>query len=223
MKQSKRYRNNLEKIKGVKAIDKAIDSFKDFKQAKFDESVEIHVKLSLDPSKSDQQIRTSVEFPNGTGKVLKIAVFAEGDKAKEAKTAGADFVFGASEIEEMGKTGKITFDVALATPQIMPQLARIAKVLGPKGLMPNPKAETVTENIKKAMNLLRKGKADLKNDNGGCIHQVIGKLSFGKKELIENYKVLMAAVEKQKPAKLKGKFIKNISISTTMGPGIKIG
>jgi len=223
MKQSKRYRNNLEKIKGVKAIDKAIDSFKDFKQAKFDESVEIHVKLSLDPSKSDQQIRTSVEFPNGTGKVLKIAVFAEGDKAKEAKTAGADFVFGASEIEEMGKTGKITFDVALATPQIMPQLARIAKVLGPKGLMPNPKAETVTENIKKAMNLLRKGKADLKNDNGGCIHQVIGKLSFGKKELIENYKVLMTAIEKQKPAKLKGKFIKNISISTTMGPGIKIG
>ncbi len=225
MKQSKRYRANLKevsKFKRPKSIEEAIKILGSFKKAKFDESVEVHAKLNLDLSKSEQQIRTSVRFPNPTGKVFKIAVFAEGDKAKEAKEAKADFVFGEQEIEEIGKSGKVSFDIALATPQMMPKLARIAKLLGPKGLMPNPKSETVTNDLQGALKLLRQGKAELKNDAGGCIHQLIGKISFEKEKIIENYKALLAVLEKQKPAKLKGKFIKKISVSTTMGPSVEV-
>jgi len=225
MKKSKRYYNNLKKvskIKGPKSIEETIKFLKDLQKANFDESVEFHAKLNIDPTKSEQQVRTSLTFPHQTGKSSKIAVFAEGEEGKEAKKAGADFVFGETDLKEIGKSQKINFDVALATPQFMPKLARIAKILGPKGLMPNPKSETVTNDIRGAVELLKKGKTEIKSDKGGCIHQLLGKISFEDKKLIENYQALLTVLEKQKPAKIKGRFIKKISVSTTMGPSLEI-
>ncbi len=223
MQRGKKYRAVVEKmdLKKVYAIEEAITLVHGGKIAKFDESVEVHVKLNIDPKKGDEQVRGTVVLPHGTGKTLKIAVVTS-TKAKDAQEAGADFVGGEELIEKI-KLGKMeTFDVLLATPEMMPKLAGVAKILGPRGLMPSPKTETVTEKIKEAVEMLKKGKASFKNDNSGNVHQVIGKLSFTEGKLKENYEAIVDAITKARPTGIKGRYVVSISICSTMGPGLKI-
>jgi large subunit ribosomal protein L1 len=227
MKHGKRYRSTMENIDKNKIypIDEALELVKGNKVAKFDESVEMHIRLSVDPKKGDQQVRGTVVLPHGTGKSKKVAVITS-TKAKEAKEAGAD-VLGGEELIEKIKSGKIfsskdSFDILVATPEMMPKLASVAKILGPKGLMPSPKTETVTDKIKEAVEMLKKGKISFKNDDTSNVHQVIGKISFEKDKLAENHKVFLEALTKARPAAVKGKFILSISICSTMGPGIKV-
>ncbi len=203
------------------SITEAIAEVKKSASAKFDESVEAHIKLDIDPKKSDQQVRGAAQLPHGTGKSMKIFVFTTTRK-KEAEEAGAETVGGEELIDKIRTTGKIDADAAIATPEMMPKLATIAKILGPKGLMPNPKSQTVTEKVKEVIESLKKGRADFKNDNSGNVHQVIGKVSFEDGKLEENFKILLEAVRKAKPEGAKGKFIKNISICSTMGKGARI-
>jgi large subunit ribosomal protein L1 len=231
MKQrSKRYNQSLEKLKTaeekIQKIEQALDLLLGLdkeEKVKFKESVEVHIKLGIDPSKSEQHVRSSLELPHGSGKSPKVAVFAKGEKAKEAKEAKADHVFSEKDIEkfQQGKE-KIDFDVVIATPDMMPQLAKIAKILGPKGLMPSPKNQTVTTDVKKMIESVKKGLANVKSDRGGSIHQIIGKIDFDKKKLLENYQALISEIEKNKPAKMKGKFLKAVYVSTTMSPSIKV-
>jgi large subunit ribosomal protein L1 len=226
MKHGKKYRGVAEKIDRNKiyTLEEAIKIVRENKTAKFDESVEVHVKTGIDPKKSDQNIRGTVSLPHGTGKSKKIAVITS-TSADAAKKAGADIVGGEEMIEKI-KSGKIFekggFDILVATPEMMPKLAPVAKILGPKGLMPNPKTDTVTTKVKETIEALKKGKAAYKNDNSGNIHQSVGKVSFDDSKLIENIKALIDSIEKTKPAGLKGKLIKNISICSTMGVGLKI-
>lgn len=218
----KKYRTALEKINKNKtySIEEAVKLVKENKLAKFDESVEVHIKLSIDTKAGDQQVRGTVVLPHGTGKTKKVAVITS-TKAKEAKDAGADIVGGEEMIAKL-KSGKFNFDILVATPEMMPKLAPIAKILGPKGLMPSPKTETVTEKIKETVEALKKGKVNFKNDDTGNIHQIIGKISFEENKLVENLKALTGALNKAKPAAVKGKFIKSATICSTMSPGIKI-
>ena len=202
-------------------IDKALEILEKFPKAKFDETVEVHIKTAANPKKSEQQIRASVVLPHGTGKVAKIGAFTTVSQ-KEAKSAGADVVGGEDLIEKIKQTGKIDFNVAVATPEMMPKLAKIAKILGPRGLMPNPKTQTVGPKIEEMILALKKGRLDFKSDDGGNVHAPIGKRSFGKEKLLENYKNFVEAVSKNKPNAVKGKFIKGIALSATMTPGIKI-
>jgi len=226
MFRSKKYKAVAEKIdrNQVYALEEAMKIVKENKIAKFDESVEVHVKTNIDPKKGDQQIRGTVDLPHGTGKTKKIAVITS-THADEAKKSGADIVGGEEMIEEI-KSGKIFgkggFDVLVATPEMMPKLAPVAKILGPKGLMPNPKTETVTVKIKDTVSALKKGKAAFKNDNSGNLHQVVGKVSFDDQKLLENIKAFIEAVEKSKPTGLKGKLISSISLCSTMGVGLKV-
>ncbi|MBD3238067.1 MAG: 50S ribosomal protein L1 [Candidatus Moranbacteria bacterium] len=208
----------------INGIEQAIDFFQNNQfRVNFDETVEIHLNLNIDVKKSQQHIKASVDLPHGTGKTPKIGVFTQPDKVQEAKSAGADTVFTEKDVSKIvDKKIKLEFDTILATPDMMPKIAKAAKILGPKGLMPSPKNETVTPDLKKTIQRLKKGLANIKNDNSGNIHQAIGKLSFKKQHLIENYQKLIQAVEKQKPEKLKSKFIKTATITTSMGPGIKI-
>ena len=221
MKRGKKYRAITDKIdnNNVYAVEEAVKLMKDNKIAKFDESVEIHIKTNVDPKKGDQQVRATVILPHGTGKSKKIAVITSTSE-EEAKEAGADIVGGEELIEKFAK--KIDFDILVATPEMMPKLAKVAKILGPKGLMPNPKTETVTTKIKETVEALKKGKAAFKNDDTANIHQVVGKLSFEDGKLVENIKAFIEAVEKSKPAAFKGKLITNITVCSTMGKGIKI-
>jgi large subunit ribosomal protein L1 len=221
MKHGKKYRAAAEKIDRNKtySIEDAVKLMKENKIAKFDESVEIHLKTNIDPKKGEQQVRGTVILPHGTGKSKKIAVITSTSE-KEAKEAGADIVGGEEMIEKIAK--KVNFDILVATPEMMPKLAKIAKILGPKGLMPNPKTETVTTKIKETVEALKKGKAAFKNDDTANIHQVVGKISFEDTKLAENIKAFIVAVEKAKPAGFKGKFIANITVCSTMGQGIKI-
>lgn len=192
-------------------------------KANFDESVEVHMKLSIDPKKGDQQVRGSVVLPHGTGKTKKIAVITE-SQAKEAKEAGADVV-GSEEIIEEIKSGKFFasgYDVVVSTPEMMKKLAPVAKILGPRGLMPSPKADTVTTKVKETVEMLRKGKVNFKNDNTANVHQVIGKVSFGIEKLEENYNALLDAVNKAKPEATKGKLVRSIAVCSTMGPSVRI-
>ncbi len=208
-------------LKKVYAIEEALTLVHGGKIAKFDESVEVHVKLNIDPKKGDEQVRGTVVLPHGTGKTLKIAVVTS-SKVKDAQEAGADLVGGEELIEKI-KIGKAeAFDVLLATPEMMPKLAAVAKILGPRGLMPSPKTETVTDKIKEAVEMLKKGKASFKNDNTGNVHQVFGKLSFDEKKLKENYEAIVEAITKARPAGVKGRYLVSISICSTMGPGLKI-
>ena len=228
MKHGKKYRVVLEKIdkNRVYELAEAVKIVKENKTAKFDESVEVHINTNIDPKKGDQQIRGTVNLPHGTGKSKKIAVITSTHE-KDAKAAGADIVEGEEMIEKI-KNGKIFsgksggFDVLVATPEMMPKLAPVAKILGPKGLMPNPKTDTVTTKIKETVEALKKGKAAYKNDNSGNLHQLMGKVSFEDDKLIENIKTFVGSVERAKPAGLKGKFIRNISICSTMGVGLKV-
>jgi large subunit ribosomal protein L1 len=203
------------------SITEAIAEVKKNAKAKFDESIEVHARLGIDPKKSDQQVRGTVALPNGTGKTVKIAVFTT-TQAKEAKEAGAEVIGGEELVDKVRTSGKIDADIAIATPEMMPRLATIAKILGPKGLMPNPKNQTVTEKVKEVIESLKKGRADFKNDNSGNVHQIIGKVSFDDGKLEENYKSFIDALRKAKPEVLKAKFIKNISICSTMGKAVSV-
>lgn len=207
--------------KKVYTREEAVELAKKTSTVKFDASVEVHLRLGIDPSKGDQQIRSTIIFPHSVGTSKKVAAFVASDKEKEAKDAGADIVGGEEMIEEIKKTGKINFDVAVATPDMMPKLAKVAKVLGPKGLMPNPKTETVGPNVKKMVEELKKGKLTFKNDDTANIHQIIGKTSLDTEALLENLNAFLEAVQKAKPASAKGIYIHNASLSTSMGPGIK--
>lgn len=227
MKHGKKYRAVEEKIDRDKIYElrEALTIVKEMKIAKFDESIEIHVKTNADPKKNEQQIRGIVDLPYGTGKSKRIAVITT-THAKDAKDAGADIVEGEEMIEKI-KSGKIFeggkgFDILVATPEMMPKLAPVARILGPKGLMPNPKTETVTTKIKETVEALKKGKAAYKNDDSGNIHQVVGKVSFSDEKLIENIQAFMNSLEKNKPSGIKGRLISNVSICSTMGLGIRI-
>ena len=204
------------------SIEDAVVLTKKLSKAKFDASVEVHFRLGIDPKKGDQQIRTAVSLPHGTGKKIRVAAFVKDDKIDEVKKAGADLVGNADLIAEIKKTEKTDFDVAVAEPMIMRDLAKIAKILGTRGLMPSPKNETVSPDPAKAVAELKKGKVSFKNDDTANIHVVIGKVSFDDKKLIENFNTIDEAIRKVKPVKVKGIYIKNISLSSSMGPGVKV-
>lgn len=224
MSRSKRYQEAVKKINKNKAypITEAIKLVKETATTKFDGSVEVHLHLGLDSKKGEQQIRGTVTLPYGTGKTKKIAAFVSPDKEKEAKEAGANIVGGQDLINQIKTTGKVDFEIAVAIPAMMPKLAVIAKILGPKGLMPSPKNETITTNLKKTIEELKKGKVNFKNDDTGNVHQIIGKVSFTEQQLMENYQTFIEAAKKAKPPSVKGIYLQNISLSSTMGPGIKV-
>ncbi len=203
-------------------IEEAIKLCKKFSRTKFDPSVEVHIRLGIDPRKGDQQVRSAVSLPHGTGKKVRVAAFVSEENIEKVKQAGADIVGGADLIEEIKKTQKTDFDVAVAEPTMMRQLAPIAKILGTRGLMPSPKNQTVTPDPAKAVVELKKGKISFRNDNSGNVHAAIGKLSFADEKLIENFNAFIGAVKKAKPAKAKGVYLKNVVIASTMGPGIKV-
>ncbi|NTW14313.1 MAG: 50S ribosomal protein L1 [Candidatus Moranbacteria bacterium] len=227
MKHGKKYRTIAEKVDDNKeySLEEAFTIIKANAAAKFNESVEVHVKLNINPKKSDEAVRATAELPYGTGRTKKVAVVTS-TKAKEAETAGAVLV-GGEEIVEQIKDGKIMpgsdFDVLLATPEMMPKLAKVAKILGPKGLMPSPKNETVTAKVAEAVEMLSKGKRiSFKNDDSGNVHQVIGKTSFSMEELTGNFAAFREAIQKAKSDSVKGRFVKSASVCSTMGPGMRI-
>jgi len=223
-KHSKRYKALKSLIDSSKNYtpEEAIDLVKKTANTKFDSSVEVHLRLGIDTKKADQLVRGSVSLPHGTGKKKKIAVFAEGKDQEAAKKAGAETVGGEEMIKEIKSTGKCNFDIALATPEMMKKLGQIAKILGPKGLMPNPKNETITKDVAKSVKELSGGKITFRNDDSGNIHQIIGKASFETKKLLENFNIFLDAVKRVKPAAAKGVYIQNVSLCTTMGPAIKV-
>ena len=224
MKKSKRYASVSEKFDKKKAYTakEAVKLVKEASNAKFDETVEVAMNMNLDTKKADQQLRGAVVLPNGTGKSQTVLVLAKGDQAKAAKEAGADFVGDADMIEKIEKENWFSYDVIIATPEMMPMLGKIGKLLGPKGLMPNPKTGTVTMDVKKAVEDTKKGKVEYRTDSFGNIHGIIGKASFDEKKLVENLEAFVNTIIKLKPASVKGNYIKNISISSTMGPGVKL-
>ncbi|MFN3966553.1 MAG: 50S ribosomal protein L1 [Endomicrobiia bacterium] len=219
-KRQKEIEKLIDKTKNYK-LDEAIDIMKKMPKAKFDETVEIHIKLGIDPKKSDQTVRGVVVLPSGIGKTRKVAVIAKGEKLKEAEESGADFV-GSEELIEKISKGWLDFDVLVATPDVMKDLSKLGKLLGPKGLMPNPKTGTVTFEIKKTVQELKSGRVEFKNDEYGIVHAPVGKLSFEKEKLISNIKTFIEAIIKSKPSASKGQFIKSIVLSSSMGPGIKL-
>ncbi|MDP2167860.1 MAG: 50S ribosomal protein L1 [Thermodesulfovibrionales bacterium] len=202
-------------------IDEAVTLIKESAYAKFDETIDLALNLGVDPKKSDQMVRGSVLLPNGTGKKARVLVFAKGEKEKEAMDAGADHT-GSDDLIEKIKGGWLEFDKAVATPDMMGAVGKIGKILGPRGLMPNPKLGTVTFDIAKAVADLKAGKAEYKTEKAGIVHVSVGKVSFSKEAIIQNIKAVMDSVLKAKPASSKGTYIKRISISSTMGPGIKV-
>jgi large subunit ribosomal protein L1 len=203
-------------------ITEAVELTKKLSKTKFDASMEIHFRLGIDTKKGEQQVRLAVSLPNGTGKTVKVAAFVTPAREEETRQAGADYVGGEELINEIKKTEKTDFQVAVAEPAMMKNLAAIAKILGTRGLMPSPKNETVTPNPAKAVLELKKGKVSLKNDDTGNVHVAIGKVSFETQKLVQNFETLLEAVRKAKPQTSKGVFIKSVHISSTMGPGIKI-
>ncbi|NOX20862.1 MAG: 50S ribosomal protein L1 [Nitrospirae bacterium] len=203
------------------SLEEAVDLVKELAYAKFDESVDLAINLGVDPKKSDQMVRGTVVLPHGTGKEVKVLVFAKGEKEKEAREAGADYV-GAEDLVEKIQKGWLDFDKAVATPDVMSLVGRLGRILGPRGLMPNPKLGTVTFDVAKAVKEIKAGKVEFKVDKGGIVHMPVGKVSFDRDKLIENIQAAIDAVLKAKPAAAKGKYIKRITLSSTMGPGIRI-
>lgn len=199
----------------------AIELVKKTATAKFDETVEVAFRLGIDPKKADQAIRGAVVLPHGTGKVLRVLVFAKGDKAKEAEAAGADFVGDEDMINKINQ-GWFDFDSVVATPDMMASVGKLGRVLGPKGLMPNPKTGTVTFDVTKAVNEIKAGKIEYRVDRVGNIHAPIGKVSFDNEKLIENFNVLVDTIQKAKPAAAKGQYMRSVTLSSTMGPGVKV-
>lgn len=224
MARSKRYKELKKNIdpKKAYALSDAIALVKETATTKFEGSLEVHVRLGIDVKQSDQQIRTTVVLPHSIGKTKKVAAFVGADKIKDAKDAGAELAGGEELIDEVARTGKVDFDVAVATPDLMPKLAKIAKLLGPKGLMPNPKTDTVGANVTKMVEELKRGKVTIKNDATGNVHQVIGKTSLENEKVMENFNTLLAAVRKAKPAKSKGTYIRNVALASTMGPAVRV-
>lgn len=199
----------------------AISIVKQYPDAKFDETVEVAIRLGVDPRKADQMVRGTVALPHGTGKSVRVAAFAQGDKAREATEAGADVV-GAQDLVEKVLKGEIDFDAAVATPDMMPEVGKAGRVLGPRGLMPNPKAGTVTMDIGKAVQDIKGGKLEYRTDRQGNLHLIIGKRSFDEPKLVDNYQTVIEEILRAKPASAKGRYLKSVTLSTTMGPGIPI-
>jgi len=224
MKRGKKYDEVAKLVEKNKLYTKeeAVALVKKTSTTKFDATVELAVNLNLDTKKADQQLRGAIVLPHGTGKTSVVLVIAKGDKAKEAKEAGADFVGDTDMLEKIEKENWFGFDTLIATPDMMPALGKLGKVLGPKGLMPNPKTGTVTLDVKKAVADTKSGRVEYKTDTFGNVHALVGKASFKEKALLENIDALMNVIEKAKPSTAKGTYIKNISVSSTMGPGIKI-
>ncbi|MDP4117878.1 MAG: 50S ribosomal protein L1 [Bacillota bacterium] len=224
MSKGKKYVDSLKAYDKTKLYDpqEAVELLVSFAKAKFDETVELHVKLGVDSRHADQQVRGAVVLPHGTGKTLRVLVFAKGDKAKEAEAAGADFVGAEELIPKIQNENWFEYDIVVATPDMMGVVGRLGKVLGPKGLMPNPKAGTVTMDVTKAINEIKAGKIEYRLDKTNIIHCPIGKASFGVDKLKENYTVIIDAIAKAKPVASKGQYMKSIAVATTMGPGIKI-
>jgi large subunit ribosomal protein L1 len=223
MSKGKKYLAAAEKLQGIKTanIDDAMRLLKETSTTKFDSSCEIHIKLGIDPTHADQLVRATVVLPHGTGKNIRVIAFVAEDKVKEAKEAGAIKAGLDDLIDEVIK-GFLDFDVAVATPDVMKNLSKIAKILGTKGLMPNPKAGTVTTELTKTINDIKKGRVEYRTDKLGQIHQIFGKVSFSEEQLKENFKAFLKAIVDSKPAAVKGSYITNISVATTMGPGIKV-
>lgn len=221
-KHSKRFSTLSDKIEKEKLypLKEAIKLVKETATTKFDSSIEAHFRLGIDPRKGEQQVRTTVVLPHGTGKTKKIVVFTNNET--EGKESGADLFGGKELIEEIKKSSKIDFEVAIATPEIMRDLAVIAKLLGPRGLMPSPKNETVTKDVKKAVDEMKKGKVPFKNDDTGNIHIAIGRSSFTEEQLYDNFKAIYEVIRKVKPSSSKGVYLRNITITSTMGPGVKL-
>ena len=224
MKRGKRY------VEAAKAIDRAalydpaeaISLAKKAAVAKFDETIEVHIRTGCDGRHADQQIRGAVVLPHGTGKTVKVLVFAKGTKLDEAQAAGADYVGGEELIPKIQNEGWFDFDVVVATPDMMGVVGRLGRVLGPKGLMPNPKAGTVTMDVTKAVNDIKAGKIEYRLDKANIIHVPIGKASFTEEQLTDNFQTLISAINKAKPATLKGQYLKSVSVAPTMGPGVKV-
>ena len=223
-KLAKRYAESAKLVEKDKEyeIKEALELIEKMPKAKFDETVELHVKLGVDSKHADQQVRGTVVLPNGTGKTQRVLVFAKGPKAEEAQKAGADFVGAEELIPKIQNENWFDYDVVVATPDMMGVVGRLGKVLGPKGLMPNPKSGTVTMDVTKAINEIKSGKVEYRLDKTNIIHLGFGKVSFGADKLAENYETIMNAIIKAKPAAAKGQYIKSVSVTTTMGPGIFI-
>lgn len=223
-KKSKKYLQALELIEKGKLYTKedALELVKKTSTSKFDGSVEVAIKLNLDTRKSDQQLRGAIVLPNGTGKTKKILVLSKTDQAKIAKESGADYVGDMDMIEKIEKESWLDFDVIIATPEMMPMLGKLGKVLGPRGLMPNPKTGTVTTDVKKAIDDIKKGRVEYRTDSYGNVHAIIGKVSFDVNKLVENLDAFIDVIIKSKPSTVKGQYLKSISVAPTMGPGIKL-
>lgn len=224
MKYGKKYAESVKSFDTAKQYDisEAMDIVLNTAKAKFDETIEFHTKLGVDPKQADQQVRGVIVLPNGTGKTQRVLVIAKGEKADIAAKAGADFVGAEDMIAKIQKENWFGFDVMITTPDMMGVVGRIGKVLGPKGLMPNPKSGTVTMDVEKAIKEVKAGKVEYRLDKTAVIHCSIGKKSFGKEKLIENYNALLDAIVKAKPASAKGQYIKSIAVASTMGPGVKV-
>ena len=223
MKITKNNKKLLDSINVSKSYEpiEAIKILKENKYAKFDETLEVAINLGIDSNKTDQGIRGVTSLPKGTGKSINVAVLAKGDKQKEAKDAGADLV-GENDLIETISSGKISFDLLIASPDMMPSVGKVAKILGPKGLMPNPKLGTVTPDIATAVKNAKAGQVQFKNDKGGIVHAGIGKMSFDENDLLENLKFFYSSINKSKPETVKGSFIKKVTIASTMGVGLEI-
>ena len=223
-KRGKKYREAVKTYDKQELFDMepAINKCLELAKANFDETIELHVRLGVDSRHADQQVRGAIVLPHGTGKQVRVLVIAKGDKEKEALDAGADYVGAEDMIEKIQKENWFEFDTLIATPNMMGLVGRLGKVLGPKGLMPNPKSGTVTMEVEKAVKEIKAGKVEYRLDKANIIHTVIGKKSFGKEKLAENMKALMSAIVKAKPAAAKSKYLRNVTITSTMGPGIKL-
>lgn len=223
-KRSKKYVEAFSKIEKGKVYSKeeAVKLVKETSISKFDGSVEVAMRLNLDTKKADQQLRGAIVLPKGTGKSIRVLVIAKGENAEKAKNAGADYVGDVDMIEKIEKENWFDFDTMIATPDMMPLLGKIGRVLGPRGLMPNPKTGTVTTDVEKAVNEVKAGRVEYRTDSFGNIHGIIGKVSFSEEDLLANLDAFVAAILKVRPTAVKGEYVKNISISSTMGPGIKV-
>lgn len=223
-KLGKRYKAALEKVEAGKFydIEEAVKVVKETSKAKFDETVEVHIRLGVDGRHADQQVRGAIVLPHGTGKSKKVLVIAKGEKAEEAKAAGADFVGADDMIAKIQNENWFDFDVLVATPDMMGMVGRLGRVLGPKGLMPNPKSGTVSFDVEKAVNEIKAGKVEYRLDKTNIVHCVFGKVSFEETKLVENFNTLIEAIVKAKPAAAKGTYLKSVTVTSTMGPGIKI-
>jgi len=224
LKRGKKYLESLKLYDKTQqySSDEAMDIVLKTAKANFDETIDLAVRLGVDPRHADQQVRGTVVLPHGTGKSVKVLVFAKGEKAKEAETAGADYVGAEELVAKIQNENWFDYDVVVATPDMMGVVGRLGKILGPKGLMPNPKSGTVTFDLEKAIKEIKAGKIEYRVDKGGIIHVPIGKKSFGKEKLLENFRAVMDAIIKSKPAAAKGQYIKSVVLSSTMGPGVKV-